>query len=307
MNVRSVDIQESFETELQAALAINCRLSSEDLERITAFMQNSNFSFSQSALRLGVLTQGDVDVAIERLEQMNGAEKESLVETAIHKLSEQRQLVVHVADALRPSSRLVLAHDPYNPRNELIRALRTELLLRNDTRQSNVICMVSPSSGEGRSQLCAELAIAFAQLGRRTLLVDADMRRPSQHLLFPVTNTRGLSDSLIRGDHPYVYSVEGLPTLSLLTTGVLPSNPLELLSSGRFERVLQDLRKAYEFVVIDTPPVTHCADALAIATLAGRVLFVVRTEHTRYKDTQETLRRLATTRAQILGTAMNHF
>ena len=97
MNVRSVDIQESFETELQAALAINCRLSSEDLERITAFMQNSNFSFSQSALRLGVLTQGDVDVAIERLEQMNGAEKESLVETAIHKLSEQRQLVVHVA------------------------------------------------------------------------------------------------------------------------------------------------------------------------------------------------------------------
>jgi capsular exopolysaccharide synthesis family protein len=201
----------------------------------------------------------------------------------------------------------VLAHDPYNPRSELIRALRTELLLRNDTRQSNVVCMVSPSSGEGRSQLCAELAIAFAQLGRRTLLVDADLRRPSQHLLFPVTNNRGLGDALSRGDRPYMYPVEGLLTLSLLTTGVLPPNPLELLSSGRFERLLQDWRKSYEFVVIDTPPATQCADALAIATLAGRVLFVVRAERTRYKDTQETLRRLATTRAEILGTAMNHF
>jgi capsular exopolysaccharide synthesis family protein len=167
--------------------------------------------------------------------------------------------------------------------------------------------MVSPSSGEGRSQLCAELAIAFAQLGRRTLLVDADLRRPSQHLLFPVTNNRGLGDALSRGDRPYMYPVEGLLTLSLLTTGVLPPNPLELLSSGRFERLLQDWRKSYEFVVIDTPPATQCADALAIATLAGRVLFVVRAERTRYKDTQETLRRLATTRAEILGTAMNHF
>ena len=309
MSVQSIQMEQeqAFETELQASLAFHCKLSPEDIERVTAFMQNSNFSFSQSALRLGLVTQSDVDNAIDSLQAMNAVEKESLVEAAIHKLSEERQLVVHVADTVKPSAQLLIAHDPYSPRNELIRALRTELLLRNEARQANVICVVSPSPREGRSQLSAELAIAFAQLGRRTLLVDADLRRPRQHTLFTAENGRGLSDSLTRGDRPYVYNVDGLPMMSLLTTGTLPPNPLELLSSGRFERLLQDWKKTNEFIVIDTPPVTLCADALAVATLAGRVLFVVRAEHTRYRDTQETLRRLATTRAQILGTAMNHF
>lgn len=307
MNVRSVEVEQSFETELQATLALHCALSTEHLERITAFMQNSNFSFSQSALRLGLVTQADVDAAIESLQALNDSQKDSLVEAAISKLSQDRQLVVHIADTVRPSAQLVLAHDPYNPRSELVRALRTELLLRNEGRQANVLCVVSPSAGEGRSQLSAELAIAFAQLGRRTLLVDADLRRPRQHTLFTAGNARGLSDALTQGDRPYVCPVEGLPQMALLTTGALPPNPLELLSNGRFERLIQEWKKHYEFVVIDTPPVTQCADALAIATLAGRVLLVVRSEYTRYKDTQETLRRLATTRAEILGTAMNHF
>jgi capsular exopolysaccharide synthesis family protein len=307
MSVRSVEIEDASEAELQAALAIRCRMSPADLGSISAMMQHTDLSFSQSAMHLGFATQDDVDDAIAGLRHMDGEEKESLIEVAINKLSDDRQVVIHVADPVRPSARLVLAHDPYNPRSELIRALRTELLLRSDARQSNVICLVSPSPGEGRSQLAAELAIAFGQLGRRTLLVDADLRRPTQHDLFSTRNVRGLSDALMRGERPYVYPVEGMPAMSLLTTGELPPNPLELISSGRFERLLQDWRKSYEFVVIDTPPVTQCADALAIATFAGRVLFVVRAEHTRYKDTQETLRRLATTRAEILGTAMNHF
>jgi protein-tyrosine kinase len=307
MNVHSIEVEQSFEAELQAALTFHCRLSSGDVERIAAFMQNSNFSFSQSALRLNLVTQDDIDTTLDGLQVMTGTEKEGLVEAAIKKVSGDRQLVVHTAEPVKPSARLVLAHDPYNPRSELIRALRTELLLRFEGRQANVLCVVSPSHGEGRSQLTAELAIAFAQLGRRTLLVDADLRRPQQHKLFTTGNDRGLSDSLTRGDRPYVYPVEGLPQMSLLTTGVLPPNPLELLSSGRFERLLQDWKKNYEFVIIDTPPVTQCADALAVATMAGRVLFVVRAEHTRYRDTQETLRRLATTRSEVLGTAMNHF
>jgi protein-tyrosine kinase len=306
MSVRTVELVNAFEAELQAALAIRCHMSPADLDTISAMMRHSNLGFSQSAVHLGFATQDDVDDAMAGLGYVD-KEKESVVEVAMNKLSEDRQVVIHVAEPVRPSARLVVAHDPDNPRSELIRALRTELLLRNDGRQSNVICMVSPSPGEGRSQLCAELGIAFAQLGRRTLLVDGDMRRPTQHDLFSTRNIRGLSDALIRGERPYVYPVEGMPLMSLLTTGALPPNPLELISSGRFERLVQDWRKSYEFVVIDTPPITRCADALAIATIAGRVLFVVRAEHTRYKDTQETLRRLATTRAEILGTAMNHF
>ena len=111
----------------------------------------------------------------------------------------------------------------------------------------------------------------------------------------------------MRGERPYQYRVEGFPQMSLLTAGVIPTNPLELLSSGRFERLLTDWRNNNEFVVIDTPPVTQYADALAVATLTGRVLVISRAEHTSYKDTKEMLRKLATTRAQILGGVINYF
>ncbi len=133
------------------------------------------------------------------------------------------------------------------------------------------------------------------------------MRKPRQHVLFPAGNERGLGDALVRGDRPYQYQVEGLPQMSLLTAGTIPGNPLELLSSGRFERLLTEFRRSNEFVIIDAPPVNLYADALAVATLAGRVLIVSRAEHTLYKDTREMLRKLSTTRAQILGAAISYF
>jgi protein-tyrosine kinase len=307
MKAESVVLTDAFEAELQAALAYHCKLSHEQVERVNELMQSSNCSFSQGALRLGFVTQRDVDAAIDSLQGVGIAAKEGLIETALGKISKDRQLIVHLAESVNPSAQLLIAHEPHNRRNEAIRALRTELLLRNETRQANMLCVVSPSSGEGRSQLAAELAISFAQLGRRTLLVDADMRNPRLHALFSADNVVGLSEALMHGDRPIYYPVTGLPLMSLLTTGAVPSNPLELLSSGRFERLVQDWKKNFEFVIIDTPPVTQCADALAIATLTGRVLFVVRAAHTRHRDTRETLRRLATTRAQVLGTAMNRF
>jgi receptor protein-tyrosine kinase len=101
--------------------------------------------------------------------------------------------------------------------------------------------------------------------------------------------------------------VEGLPQLSLLTSGAVPSNPLELLSDGRFEKLLQDWRKSYEFVLLDTPPIRSYADGLAIATLAGRVLLLSRAQQTSFKDTSDMLRRLATTQSRILGAVINHF
>jgi protein-tyrosine kinase len=307
MSAQTVELADAFEAELQTALALLCRLTREQIERVTELMQSSNTDFSQSALQLGLVSQHEIDAAIRSLQVINPVEADGLIEATINKISEERQLVVHLTDSVKPSPQLRIAHEPYSQRNEAIRTLRTELLLRNETRQANVMCVVSPSSGEGRSQLAAELAIAFAQLGRRTLLVDADMRRPRQHILFSADNARGLSESLMHGERPFYYPVEGLPLMSLLTSGALPSNPLELLSSGRFERLLQDWKKNFEFVIVDTPPVTQCADALAIATLAARVLFVVRAQRTGYRDTRETLRRLATTRAQVLGTAMNRF
>jgi protein-tyrosine kinase len=189
-----------------------------------------------------------------------------------------------------------------------MRALRTELLLLNDASTgANIMAILSPGRGEGRSQICAELALSFAQLGRRTLLVDADMRTPQQHVLFGSNNEFGLAQAISQNMKPYLHPVKGPPHMFLLTAGIVPPNPLELLSDGRYERLLTDWRHSYEFVVIDTPPVGQYADALAVATLVGRVIILSRAKQTSYKNTREMLRRLETTRANVLGGVINHF
>lgn len=207
-----------------------------------------------------------------------------------------------------PDNRLLIAHDPYDPRCEKIRALRTELLLRRESPdQADIVALLSPCAGEGRSQLAAELAISFAQLGRPTLLVDADLRRPQQHLLFGIDNRKGLSQAIEFGDKPHLHPVQNLPRLSLLTAGGVPANPLELLLSRNFSSLIEDWRRNFEFVVVDTAPVTHFSDALAVASLVGRVLALSRAQHTPYKETQDMLRRLMATRSQVLGAVISHF
>jgi len=155
--------------------------------------------------------------------------------------------------------------------------------------------------------LAAELAIAFAQTGRPTLLVDADFRRPRQHLLFDADNRQGLSQTLESGVAPRLHAVRGLPRMSLLTAGAVPDNPLELLSSSNFASLLEEWRTEFKFVVIDTPPAMYFADGLAVASLVGRVLALSRAQHTPFKDMQYLLRRLEATRSKILGAVINHF
>ena len=217
-------------------------------------------------------------------------------------------LYAFVERQAEPSPRLVLAHSPYHPRSEQIRMLRTELLLRHEANENaNVVAVLSPCAAEGRSQLSAELAIAFAQLGRPTLLVDADLRRPQQHVLFNADNSLGLSQAIAREQVPRFQTVKGLPSLFLLTAGVPPPNPLELLSDRCFETMAGEWRQHFQFVVLDTPPVSQYADGLAVATITGRVLSLSRARHTPYRDTRDMMRRLGATQSRILGAVINHF
>ncbi|MBV8062353.1 MAG: CpsD/CapB family tyrosine-protein kinase [Nevskia sp.] len=215
----------------------------------------------------------------------------------------------HVTPPLAvPGSSLLVAHDPYGRHSETLRALRTELLLRHESvERANALVLLSPSGGEGRSQLAAELATSFAQLGHRTLLVDCDLRRPRLHALFGVANHAGLTQALDEDEPPLLNPVKGLPSLFLLAAGGVPPNPLELLSGGRFESLVERWRDEFQFAVFDTPPLSQCADALAVATVVGRVLALGRAGHTRCRDMREMLRRVATTQAQVVGAVLNHF
>jgi receptor protein-tyrosine kinase len=274
-------------------------------------------SFTDAALHTGLVTSTDIENAIAHGRRAAEAAAPSeppeppdagIVETALHRQSQSRSLVVRHAGTVTPGSKLIFARDPHHPRNEQIRALRTALLLLNDPgRNANVLALLSPCAGEGRTQLAAELAISLSQLGRRTLLVDADMRRPGQHHLFGAVAYEGLVQALQRSTSTQLLQVEGLPHLSLMTAGQAASNPLEMLSDGRFERLLNDWRRQYQFIVIDTPPVTEYSDALAIATLAGRVLICSRVAVTEQTSIKEMLRRLESTQSLVLGAVLNEF
>jgi receptor protein-tyrosine kinase len=209
---------------------------------------------------------------------------------------------------VEPDEQLLMVHDPYDPRCENIRALRTELLLRREsTDTADIVALLSPCAGEGRSLLAAELAIAFAQLGRPTLLVDADFRRPQQHLFFGTDNNQGLSQAIENGVKPHLHTVRGVPRMSVLTAGSISHNPLELLSSNNFASMIDDWRENFKFIVMDTAPVKHFSDGLAVASLVGRVLVLSRAQHTPYKDMRDMLRRLTTTRSHVLGAVISHF
>jgi len=227
-----------------------------------------------------------VSFAASREPPTESQERLSVTEVALRRCIEPRTEIVTEVNEVMPGQDLTLVHDPHNPRCEEIRLLRTELMLDDEPNQAKVIAVLSPGAAEGRSQLSAELAIAFAQLGRRTLLVDADLRSPRQHRLFDAIGERGLSQALARDELPFLQRVVGFPLMNLLTSGLPPTNPLEMLA---------------------TPPASQCADALAIASLASRVLVLSRATRTSVRDLRSLLRRLASTRARIAGAVISHF
>jgi protein-tyrosine kinase len=232
----------------------------------------------------------------------------AVLEDAADQSSRSRRDITSIEHMVEPDYRLMMAHAPGDPRCEKIRVLRTELLLRRESiDRADIVALLSPCSGEGRSLLAAELAIAFAQTGRPTLLVDADLRNPQQHVFFGTDNRQGLSQAIESGVEPRLHTVRGLPRMSVLTAGPVPSNPLELLTSSSFAALIEEWRDDFKFVVIDTSPAMHFADGLAVASLVGRVLALSRAQHTPYKDMQDMLRRLAATRSQTLGAVISHF
>ena len=302
------DSPRGFEELIKDALIDHCALSPENVADIMQARGSLRVGFAEAALHVGLITRDDIDQVADKILSSDSQSSPGIIETAMRRQAGTRIVALKHSELVNPSKRLILAHDMENERSERLRALRTELLLlANPSRNANVIALLSPGAAEGRSQLCAELAIAFAQLGRRTLLVDGDLRNPSQHLLFNAPNRWGLAQALTSSDRPNTLGVVGLPHLSILPAGAPAPNPLELLSSDRVDRFISNWRSDQEFVIIDTPPVGQYADGLAIAMMAGQVLVVSRAKATRHADMKDMLRRLATTQSQILGAVINHF
>jgi tyrosine-protein kinase Etk/Wzc len=202
--------------------------------------------------------------------------------------------------------RLLSIENPDDPAVESLRSLRTAMQFAMLESPNNRVLITGPTPGVGKSFVTANFAALMAAAGRRTLLIDADLRRGHTHQYFGLQRHGGLSE-LIAGSLTVQQTVhrQVVPNLDFLATGQLPPNPSELLVSESFKSTLEKLSDQYDLVVIDTPPVLVAADTSTVATHAGTVLLVARADESTMGEIKESTRRLAMGGKAATGMLLN--
>ncbi|MEC5387842.1 chain length determinant protein tyrosine kinase EpsG [Uliginosibacterium sp. H3] len=266
------------------------RLHPVDAERIMKLQREKNMRFGDAALSLKLLNADDIDFALAQQFDYAYLPQVSTGGSALPKA---------LVAAWKPQSKVV----------EDLRALRSQLMLRwFGTAGNNALAIVSPEARAGRSWLTANLAVVFSQLGERTLLIDADMRKPSQHELFGLKNGIGLSALLAeRCDFRCIQRVPDLRALSVLTAGATPPNPQELLGRPGFAHLLEAASESYDVILIDTPAALASADAQIISAHARGAVIVARRNVGAVKQLQQTTENLRQFGVQMVGSLFNKY
>jgi protein-tyrosine kinase len=262
------------------------RLRAEDAGRILELQRRKGMRFGEAGLMLKLLTPADIDFALARQFEYRYLER----------------------GASRVSTELAAAYAPFGEEAEALRALRAQLMGRwfDDGAARSALAIISAGRKEGRSRLAANLAVTFSQAGERTLLIDADLRRPRQHALFGVPNRAGLSTLLaLRANGESIQRIAGLPHLSLLPAGAVPPNPQELLTRRVFAELLADVAGHYDVILLDSPPAAEAADAEILALRAGAALTVVRKNASRAAQVRALSDGIA--KPTIIGAVLNDF
>ena len=271
-----------------AILVEEGKLTPREVERVLERQRADKVRFGEAAVRLGYITPEDVRFA----------------------LAKQYDMPHFTSSSEGPSRELVAAFAPFHPRSEEMRALRTQLLIRwyNPEQGRKSLVVASPEAQEGRSYVAANLAIVFSQLGARTLLVDADLRNPRQHVIFGLPESQGLSTLLAgRAETKATYLVPGLTRLSVLPAGPLPPNPQELLSRPAFGALMSELQSLYDVVILDSPAAGKYADVQSIVFRARDAIVVTRKDHTGVDAAGKVVETVTGTGARVVGTLINEY
>ncbi|MBW7884355.1 MAG: polysaccharide biosynthesis tyrosine autokinase [Caldilineaceae bacterium] len=212
-----------------------------------------------------------------------------------------------IANVAAKQRGLVMIADQQDISAEAFRVLRTNLLFASVDHPLHVLQIASPSPNEGKSLVASNVATAFAQTGKRVVLVDADLRRPSVHRLFGLVNNVGVTSALVGGLETVESTLQKttVPNLLVMTSGPLPPNPSELLSSQRMQELLARLKGLCDLVVLDSPPVTLVSDTAVLAGSVDGVLLVFRAVETRRDAARNAVRALQQVHAHLLGVALN--
>ncbi len=196
---------------------------------------------------------------------------------------------------------------PRGPAAEAYRTLRTNLEFAAVDEPVRTLLVTSSIPGEGKTTTASNLAVAFAQAGRRVILLDADLRKPGVHKVFDLPNVAGLT-SLLRTDDLAIEDVVQATEeerLQVITTGLLPPNPAELLGSNRMQTILERLVAATDLVIVDSPPLQAVTDAAILSAITDGTLLVIDAERTRRGAAGHGREALAKADARVLGVALN--
>ena len=225
-------------------------LSPEQVEQILAYQRQNNSRFGEAAVALGFVNVDDVLFA----------------------LSQQFHYPYATEERRGISPELVTLNEPFSIQAEAFRAVRSQVISRifTETGPRVAVAVISPQSADGKTYFAANLAVTLAQLGGRTLLVDADMRNPRQHEVFKLANNAGLSGILSgRAEAQSIRQVTGIPSLFVLPVGTVPPNPLELVERPAFGLLMRELTSKFDYVIVDTPALASGVDATVIASRCG--------------------------------------
>ncbi len=198
-------------------------------------------------------------------------------------------------------------HRPRAPESEAIRTIRTALFFNTRDKSHQLIQITSGQPGEGKSSISANLAVTIANSGKRCLLLDADLRRPRQQTLFQLDPNIGLA-TVVEGTSSLeeaIHTIPDVPNLSVMPCGPRPHNPSELLSSARFPEILDELRKQYDFVILDTPPVLAVSETSAISAQVDGVILAMRIHKESKPVSHRSLALLRESGADLVGIVVN--
>lgn len=260
------------------------KLRERDLERVLEAQRKKRLRFGEMACRLGLVDEADVYYALS--------------------IQFNYPYVRRGPVSLGPD--LIAAHDPYHPQSEAMREVRTQLITHWLGPQRKVLAVASAGVGEGKSYLAANLAVSFAQMGEKILLIDADLRAPRQHRIFGLGNAAGLAQVLTRRAGLEAAERSGyFDSLAVLPAGAAPPNPLELLSRGEWPRVLLEARRQYTLVLVDTAADVCGSDARLVAARADGALLVARKHRTRLEALARMRSAITASGVPVVGTVLN--
>jgi chain length determinant protein tyrosine kinase EpsG len=254
-----------------------------DVETVLAQQRESGLRFGEAALRQHLVRAADVDQALAR----------------------QFAYPYLVPGQGRLSPRLLAAHAPFSPPAEALRAIRSQVMLRWFGQGRRALAVMGADAEAGGALFAANLALVLSQMGEQTLLVEANLRQPTQQALFGLAPGPGLADLLAgRATVDVIDRVPGFATLSVLPAGTIAPNPQELLSRDTLRSLHTLLASRYDVLLYDLAPFRAGADALVVATRAGGVLLAARKHHSRLAELEQMTGQLAAAGAELLGAVL---